>query len=139
MEDPDIEFVRKEHEATYHALVERLRQLGYEPDSAAFGITWGELALTLVDVLFETGRSVATLPSECLVDCMQKALKALQNHDTLPWQWTAQIVMSDVIAPAAVPESDDEGPLTEEYENWSRIEDGWLDAAFEERFEIDDF
>ncbi len=44
--------------------------------------------------------------------------------------------IENALFPAPDPESDDEGPLTEEYENWSRIEDGWLDSAFEDRFEL---
>jgi hypothetical protein len=63
----------------------------------------------------------------------------LQNQEILPWEWSAKIAIENVVFPAVESENDDEGPLTEEYENWSRIEDGWLDAAFEERFELDDF
>jgi hypothetical protein len=39
------------HEITYEVLLERLRQLGYEPGAAAFGVTWSQLALILAGTI----------------------------------------------------------------------------------------
>ncbi len=130
---------QKNHEAAYQALLERTQKLGYEPDAAAFGITWSQLAQTLAGIICQEGRVAGDLSEERLDECLQKASQALQDQEILSWEWSAKIAMENVVFPAVEPESDDEGPLTEEYENWSRIEDGWLDAAFEERFELSDF
>ncbi|NMC84436.1 MAG: hypothetical protein GYA58_04035 [Anaerolineaceae bacterium] len=127
------------HEITYEVLLERLRQLGYEPGAAAFGVTWSQLALILAGMICQHGSTAGDLSEERLDECLQKASEALQNQEILPWDWLAKVAMENVVFPAVEPENDDEGPLTEAYENWSRIEDGWLDAAFEERFELDDF
>ena len=138
MDNASIEEQRN-HEITYEALLERMQQSGYEPGAAAFGITWSQLALILAAIICQHGRAADDLSEERLDECLQKASESLQNQEILPWEWSAKIAMENVVFPAVEPENDDEGPLTEEYENWSRIEDGWLDAAFEERFEIDDF
>jgi hypothetical protein len=130
---------RKDHEKTYQALLERTRSLGYEPDAIAFGITWSQLVENLTSILCEQGHLASNLSEECLDECLHRASEALQNQEVLPWDWSAKLAMENVVFPAVDPESDDEGPLTEEYENWSRIEDGWLDAAYEDRFEIEDF
>jgi hypothetical protein len=129
---------QKNHEFAYQVLLGRMQKLGYEPDAAAFGISWNQLAQTLAEIICQQGRAADGLSEGCLDVCLQKASEALQNQEILPWEWSAKIAMENVLFPAAEPERDDEGPLTEEYENWSRIEDGWLEAAYEDRFYTDD-
>ena len=137
--DNTINEEQRNHEMIYEALLERMCQLGYEPGAAAFGITWSQLALILAGTICQHGSTAGDLSEERLDECLQKASESLQNQEILPWEWSAKIAMENIVFPAVEPENDDEGSLTEEYENWSRIEDGWLDAAFEERFELDDF
>lgn len=131
--------IQKENEVAYQELLNRLRHLGYEPGAFAFGITWDDVAQVLSGILVERGQGVSLLSEENLDVCMRQVQEVLKNQKVLPWEGAAQIVIDDVLAPAVDPDCDDEGPLTEEYENWSRVEDGWLDAAFEERFELNDF
>ena len=128
-----------EHEAAYQALLERMQALGYQPDAAAFGITWSQLVILLAGIVCRQSCVVANLADDCLDECLRRAADALQNQELLPWEWTAQGAMEAVVSPAVEPDNDDEGPLTEEYENWSRVEDGWLESAYEERFDFGDF
>jgi hypothetical protein len=127
------------YETTYETLLKRMQHLGYEPGAAAFGITWSQLALVLAGMICQHGSVVEDLSNERLDDCLQRTSETLQNQEILPWEWSAKIAMENEVFPAVEPDCDDEGLLTEAYENWSRIEDGWLEAAFEERFELDDF
>ena len=138
MDEVSIE-EQKDLERTYQMLLTRMQRMGYEPDSVAFGITWGQLAESLANLICQRGQTAEDLSEECLDGCLNRGSEALQNQELLPWEWSARIAMENVAFPSIEPESDDEGPLTEQYENWTRIEDGWLDAAYEDRFDIEDF
>lgn len=138
MDEINIE-AKQDRENTYQALLKRMQAMGYEPAAAAFGITWGQLAENLANIICQRGQTAEDLSEESLDCCLNRASVALQNQELLPWEWSAQIAMENVAFPSIEPESDDEGPLTEQYENWTRIEDGWLDAAYEDRFDIEDF
>lgn len=130
---------QKAHESTYQTLLKRMQKMGYEPDAAAFGVTWSQLAENLANIIRQQGWTAEYLSEECLDVCLNRASEALKNQEILPWEWSAQIAMENVVFPPIEPESDDEGPLTEQYENWTRIEDGWLEAAYEDRFDVEDF
>lgn len=126
---------QRNNEQDYQALLARMNSLGYAPQAIAFGITWSEIAEHL-SALIHAGELVN---DETIEECLQRTLNALQDRENLPWDWTARRVMEMILYPPIEPDSDDEGPLTEQYELWSRAEDGWLEAAYEERFEIEDY
>jgi len=116
-----------ENDPTYQLLLERIRLIGLLPDAPAFQITWGQLAERLALFLSQHGQPVQEISDDRLADCLRKAADSLVDQERLPWLWMVEMTIEN---------ADDEGPLTEEYENWSRIEDGWLDSAFEDRFEL---
>lgn len=125
-----------ENDPTYQLLLERIRLIGLSPDAPAFQITWGQLAERLGLFLSQYGQPVQEISDDRLADCLRKTADSLVDQERLPWLWMVEMTIENAMFPAPDPESDDEGPLTEEYENWSRIEDGWLDSAFEDRFEL---
>jgi hypothetical protein len=125
-----------ENDPTYQLLLERIRLIGLLPDAPAFQITWGQLVERLALFLSQHGHPVQEISDDRLADCLRKAADSLVDQERLPWLWMVEMTIENALFPAPDPESDDEGPLTEEYENWSRIEDGWLDSAFEDRFEL---
>lgn len=125
-----------ENDPTYQLLLERILLIGLLPDAPAFQITWGQLAERLALFLSQNGQPVQEISDDRLADCLRKSADSLVDQERLPWLWMVEMSIENALFPAPDPESDDEGPLTEEYENWSRIEDGWLDSAFEDRFEL---
>ena len=126
-------------ETTYEALVERIKVRGNDSGAVLAGVTWSQLAELLTGILQEYDIDLGNLDEECMGACLQQACDALQSQECNPWEAIARAAMESVLFSAAEPDYDDEGPLTEAYENWTRAEDGWLEAAYEERFELDDF
>jgi len=113
-----------------------LAQAGYGMEAPAFVITWGQVAEVLAHTLADYGLTPDRLDEGLLIDLVQDAQKALENDDVLSWR---DILRSNTTSNPGImaflepPDmEDDEGPLTELYENTTRLGDDeayWPDGG----------
>ena len=122
-----------------------LAHAGYRMEAPAFVITWGQVAEILAHTLADYGLSPDRLDEAMLLDLAQGAQKALENDDMLSWRDVLrQYMTSDprIRALLELPDiEDDEGPLTEQFENATRLGDDetyWIDGGASADF-FDDF
>jgi hypothetical protein len=113
-----------------------LAQTGHRMDAPAFVITWGQVAEVLAHTLADYGLAPERLDENALVDLAHDSQKALENDDVLSWRSiirlhaTAHPIISRLLEP--LDNEDDEGPLTEQYENAVRLGDDeayWADGG----------
>jgi hypothetical protein len=113
-----------------------LAHAGCRMDAPAFVITWGQVAEVLAHTLADYGLSPERLDETVLLELAQSAQKALENDETLTWRdavrlnATAHPIISELFEP--LDREDDEGPLTEQYENSVRLGDDeayWADGG----------
>ncbi len=109
-------------------ILRHLAELGYEPHKSAFEITYENLAQFLAEVLerFQVPDEVVT--GAFVTNLIERAEKALHNSDALQWPYVLYVIFEE-----GVPEQyrqwsepdiePDEGPLTEQYENSTRLGD----------------
>jgi len=109
---------------------------GYRMDASAFVITWGQVAETLAQTLADHGLAPDRLDEDLLLDLARTAQQALANEDVLLWRDIVRLETKSMPGIAALLEplevSDDEGPLTEQYENATRLGDDqayWPDGG----------
>jgi len=119
-----------------------LAHAGYRMEAPAFVITWGQVAEILAHTLADYG---FRLDEAMLLDLAQGAQKALENDDVFSWRdILRQYTTSDpsIRALLELPDiEDDEGPLTEQFENATRLGDDetyWVDGGASADF-FDDF
>ena len=138
-----------------------LAQAGYGMEAPAFVITWSQVAEVLAHTLADYGLTPDRLRESragqgkdsingagdegLLIDLVQDAQKALENDDVLSWR---DILRSNTTSNPGImaflepPDmEDDEGPLTELYENATRLGDDeayWPDGGASADF-FDDF
>lgn len=122
-----------------------LAQAGYGMEAPAFVITWGQVAEVLAHTLADYGLTPDRLDESLLIDLVQDAQKALENDDVLSWRdilRTNATSNPGIMAFLEPPDmEDDEGPLTELYENATRLGDDeayWPDGGASADF-FDDF
>ena len=103
------------------SVVNRLAQAGFNIESAAFTITWWQIAEEIAETLMENGIEPHRLDNDLLTGLARDAQKALDDDLILAWR---NVVCSKVISNPEIepflplPDiEDDEGLLTEEYEN----------------------
>ena len=113
-----------------------LAQAGYGMEAPAFVITWGQVAEVLAHTLADYGLTPDRLDESLLIDLVQDAQKALQNDDVLSWRDILRANATSnpgIMAFLEPPDmEDDEGPLTELYENATRLGDDeayWPDGG----------
>ncbi len=129
-----------------------LAQAGIPMDKPAFFITWGQIAEEIAHTLVDYGLSLDRLreshaglsrdsitgagEEDFLYDLAQGVQKILQNDDVLFWRDSIRTLtvehpaLTDFLSPLDI--EDDEGPLTEQYENATRIGDDeayWVDGG----------
>lgn len=109
-------------------IVSRMAELGYEPRKSAFEITYENLAQFLAEVLerFQVPDEVVT--DAFVNDLIERAEKALNNSDALQWPYVLYVIFEEGVPQEyrqwAEPDIEpDEGPLTEQYENSTRLGD----------------
>lgn len=116
---------------------------GYRMDAPAFVITWGQVAETLAHALADHGLTPDRLDEEQLLDLAQAARKVLLDDKMLSWRDNLRMDfitvpgIADLLEPdlavGLMPDiEDDEGPLTELYENATRLGDDesyWVDGG----------
>ena len=113
-----------------------LEQSGFSMDQPAFAITWGQISEEIAHVMADYGLPVDRIGEELLVDLAQGIQKILQNDDVLFWRNSVRTFVSEhptlMSFIAAAVDQDDEGSLTEQYENTSRLGDDegfWPDGG----------
>jgi hypothetical protein len=109
-------------------IIRQMVDLGYEPHKTAFEITYANLAQYLAEVLERF-----QVPDEVVTDAfvsglIEQAEKALHNSDALQWPYVLYVIFEEGVPEQyrQWPEPDiepDEGPLTEQYENSTRLGD----------------
>lgn len=117
---------------------------GYPSDAPAFSVTWGQIAEAIAQTVLAHNLPTGQLTEETVVILADKIQRDLKELDPLNWRETVldRVMTSREINPALwEPEYEpDEGPLTEMYENATRLGDDeayWVDAGASAGF--DDF
>ncbi|MAT45444.1 MAG: hypothetical protein CL609_24210 [Anaerolineaceae bacterium] len=104
-----------------------LVQAGFQLESPALMITWGQVAEVFAHTLVDYGLTADRLDENCLVDLIQSIQTSLVNEKPLPWQTYIRLLTNAHPTIRALLEppdmEDDEGSLTEQYENASRLGD----------------
>ena len=94
---------------------------GYKMDQPAISITWGQIAEEIAHTLVDYGLPLDRLEEDFMIDLAEGIQKVLQNDDVLFWRNCVHAYTTDqptLRALLSLPEDeDDEGPLTEQYEN----------------------
>jgi hypothetical protein len=113
-----------------------LAQAGFSLDQPAFSITWGQIAEEIAHTLTDYGLPPDRLDEELLIDLAQGIQKVLQNDDVLSWRNSVRTLVAEhpilMVFNSPMDDQDDEGPLTEQYENASRLGDDeglWPDGG----------
>ena len=113
-----------------------LAHAGHRMDAPAFVVTWGQVAEILAQTLADHGLTPDRLDETMLLELAQGAQKALANDDVLSWREIMRLYASsspELLALVQAPDmEDDEGPLTEAYENATRLGDDegyWVDGG----------
>ena len=113
-----------------------LAQAGFPMDKPAFAITWGQIAEEIAHTLSDHGLPSDRLEGDFLIDLEQGIQKVLQNNDVLFWRNSIRAYTTDqptFMAFMSSPnEEDDEGSLTEQYENAIHLGDDeayWPDGG----------
>ena len=113
-----------------------LAHAGFSMEKPAFSITWGQIAEEIAHTLSDHGLPPDRLEEDFLIDLAQGIQKVLQNDDVLFWRNSVRAYTTDqptFMASMSSPnEEDDEGSLTEQYENAIRLGDDeayWPDGG----------
>jgi hypothetical protein len=113
-----------------------LAHAGFSMEKPAFSITWGQIAEEIAHTLSDHGLPPDRLEEDFLIDLAQGIQKVLQNDDVLFWRNSVRAYTTDqptFMAIMNLPnEEDDEGSLTEQYENAIRLGDDevyWPDGG----------
>jgi hypothetical protein len=113
-----------------------LAHAGFSLEKPAFSITWGQIAEEIARTLADHGLPPDRFEEDFLIELAQGIQKVLQNDDVLFWRTSIRAYTSDQpILKAFIGsqnEEDDEGSLTEQYENAIRLGDDeayWPDGG----------
>ncbi len=113
-----------------------LAQAGFQMDAPAFTITWGGIAEEIAHTLVDNNYPLDQLSEDLLVDLAQGVGEVFQNDDVLFWRDAVRafVLAQPALSGNANPpeEADDEGPLTEQFENATRLGDDeayWVDGG----------
>jgi len=113
-----------------------LAHAGFSMEKPAFSITWGQIAEEIAHTLADHGLPPDRFEEDFLIDLVQGIQKVLQNDDVLFWRSCIRAYTSDQPILRALMnsqnEDDDEGSLTEQYENAIRLGDDeayWPDGG----------
>lgn len=123
------EYVCSPEEARVKSILVRL---GCNSDETVYVLTNLDVAIAVDEKLAEDGINPEDLECEELSRIFHAAIDGTAEID-----WNSPMRYGiDKFQPMIDPDNDDEGPLTEQFENSSRLhDDDWLEAAFEERWD----
>jgi len=109
-------------------ILRRLVELGFDLKATAFEITYQDLGQYLAEVLerFQVPEEVIT--DTFLRENVERAENALHHSEALPWPYVIYMMLEEGVPEQyrqwAEPDIEpDEGPLTEQYENATRLGD----------------
>ena len=113
-----------------------LAHSGYQADAPAFAVTWGQIAEAIAQTVLAHNLPTGQLTEETVVILVDTIRRDLIQTDPMNWR---EIVLDRVMTNQAInpalwePDYEpDEGPLTEMYENATRLGDDetyWVDAG----------
>ncbi len=114
-----------------------LTHAGFSMEKPAISITWGQIAEEIAHTLSDHGLPPDRLEEDFLIDLAKGIQKVLQNDDdVLFWRNSLRAYTTDqptFLAFKSSPnEEDDEGSLTEQFENAIRLGDDeayWIDGG----------
>ena len=113
-----------------------LTQAGFSMEKPAFSITWGQVAEQIAQTLADHGLCPDRFSEDFLIDLAQSVQKVLQNEDVLLWRSSIHTLTTEhptfLEFLSSTHDDDDEGPLTEHFENARRIGDDeayWADGG----------
>ena len=125
-----------EYMETGFEVSKNLAQAGFSMDQPAFSISWGQIAEEIAHTLADYGLPPDRFDEEQLIDLAQGIQKVLQNDDVLFWRNSVRTLVSEhpilMAFNSPMDDQDDEGSLTEQYENASRLGDDeglWPDGG----------
>ena len=113
-----------------------LAKAGHRMETPVFQVTWGQVAKILAQTLADHGLTADRIDEDLLLEMAQAAVPTLGNDEVHPWREILRIhfssnpVVTELFAPLDM--EDDEGPLTELYENATRLGDDeayWVDGG----------
>jgi hypothetical protein len=113
-----------------------LAQAGFSMEKPAFSITWGQVAEQIAQTLADHGLCPDRFREEFLIDLAQSVQKVLQNEDVLFWRSSIHTLTTEhptfLAFMSSTNDEEDEGPLTEHFENATRVGDDdayWPDGG----------
>ena len=141
--EPNQSGQNPEYSALLSEVSRRLAQAGFQIETPVFSITWGQVAEVLAQTLSDHGIAAGQVEDDLVLDLAQRVESALEMEDILHWR---EIVRFSATASPGLyalyqppePDSDDEGPLTELFENSTRLGDDegyWVDGGASAGFE----
>lgn len=121
----------------------QLVQAGFQIETPVFSITWGQVAEVLAVTLADHGITAGQVEDDLVLDLAQRAINALGMENILRWREIVRFSATSspvfyVLYQPPEPDSDDEGPLTELFENSTRLGDDegyWVDGGASAGFE----
>lgn len=118
-------------------LAKILAQAGYRMEDPAFSLSWGQVSEALAQTLADFGLMPEQMDEQTLLHLVQGAQKVLLDDEVNPWRYllhqhiTSDARIIDLLEPEGR-EDDDEGCLTEQFENATRLGDNegyWVDCG----------
>jgi hypothetical protein len=132
-----------EYPALLSEVSRRLEQSGLQMETSFFSIIWGQVAEVLAVTLADHGITAEQVDDDLVIDLAQRAINALEVEDILHWREivrfsaTSSPILYALYQPPE-PDNDDEGSLTELFENATRLGDDegyWVDGGASADFE----
>ncbi len=141
--EPNQSGQNPEYSALLTEVSRQLVQAGYQMETPVFSITWGQVTEVLAQTLADHGIDAGQVEDDLVLDLAQRVESALEMEDILHWR---EIVRFSATASPGLyalyqppePDSDDDGPLTERFENSTRLGDDegyWVDGGASAGFE----
>ncbi len=113
-------------------VAKRLAHAGYNTETSAYTITWGQIARELSHVLVDHGIEPDEVTDETLIDLIEGAKVSLYKEDTSRWREIFHVRLTNLDCGFIDSEEPDEGVFTEQFENATRLgdEEGyWVDGG----------
>lgn len=117
---------------TLQDMLNRLNAIGYSPDEPAFRVSWADIASVLDEAFQDQGIDWRQITDETLCDLVDDVSEALNSGDILQWQEISRDRILEHKAVFHAFDEPDEVPLTELYENATRLGDDegyWVDGG----------
>lgn len=112
-----------------------LTRMDCDPDGEVYVLVNQDVATVVSEKLEEDGIDLESLSDDELSRIFHAAIDGVQDG-SIDWISPMQDGINEVREWRDPNDADDEGPLTEQYENSSRLhDDDWLEAAYEERWD----